>query len=91
MYDLERSEVFVLRSVKLDEREVIGIYDMVVSEKEPVVKYIRYTDKAVGRVVRLPDKDKPMKYVHENAPDVEMDEMESVQCETGIDIPQLPP
>lgn len=90
MYDLEMSEVLVLRSVNLDKREVIGIYDMVVPEKEPVVKYIRDTDKAEGPVVWLPDKDNPMKYVDENAPDVPMEDMESVPCETGIDITQLP-
>uniref|UniRef100_A0AAV1TNS9 Retroviral polymerase SH3-like domain-containing protein n=1 Tax=Peronospora matthiolae TaxID=2874970 RepID=A0AAV1TNS9_9STRA len=41
VFNLERSKVVISRSVKLDEREVEGIYDTVVPDKIPVVKYIR--------------------------------------------------
>uniref|UniRef100_A0AAV1UBQ4 Polyprotein n=1 Tax=Peronospora matthiolae TaxID=2874970 RepID=A0AAV1UBQ4_9STRA len=89
VFNLERSKVVISRSVKLDEREVEGIYDTVVPDKVPVVKYIRDTDEAVIPVVRPYDGDETMEDVEESAPDVEMDEIESAPFETGIIIPQV--
>lgn len=40
-------------------------------------------------VVCSSDRDETMEDVEESAPDIEMDEMESAPCETGITIPQI--
>uniref|UniRef100_A0AAV1TCE5 Retroviral polymerase SH3-like domain-containing protein n=1 Tax=Peronospora matthiolae TaxID=2874970 RepID=A0AAV1TCE5_9STRA len=89
VFNLERSKVVISRSVKLDEREVEGMYDTVIPEKVPVVKYVRDAYEAVIPVVRPLDGDETMEYVEESAPDVDMDEMELAPFETGIIIPQV--
>lgn len=88
VYDLEISKFVISRFVKLDEREVNGVYDMVVPEKELIFRYIRGSDEAVGSVGCPPDKDEPLENVDENsAPDIEIG---SIPYKTGIGIPQLP-
>ena len=89
VFNLERSKVVISRSVKLDEREVEGIYDTMVPEKEPVAEYTRDTDEAVIPVGRPCDGDETMEDVKESAPGVEMDETESAPRETGIIIPPV--
>lgn len=89
VFDLERSKVVISRSIRLDEREVEGIYDTMVSEKEPIVKHIWDTDEAVIPMVRQSDRDETMEDVEESASDIEMDEMESTPCDTGITIPHI--
>ena len=63
VFDLERSKVVIACYLRLDEREARGIYDTMVSEKEPVVWHIWDTDEAMIPMVRQSDRDETMEDV----------------------------
>lgn len=90
VYDLEASKVKVSRSVKLDEREVGGIYDTLTPASETVVHVTRDDNEPVvlTEVERSPVQDEPMEEAEEFIQDVDMDEVEP---EINGTLPQLPP
>ncbi|KAE9007452.1 hypothetical protein PR001_g16969 [Phytophthora rubi] len=81
VYDLDAAKVKVSRSVKLDEREVGGIYDTHSSQHGTVIHMTKDGDEAIVPIdeERRPIEDEPMEAVEEPAQDVEMDEVEPEQ------------
>uniref|UniRef100_A0AAV1TLZ0 Polyprotein n=1 Tax=Peronospora matthiolae TaxID=2874970 RepID=A0AAV1TLZ0_9STRA len=81
VYDLDASKVKVSRSVKLDEREVDGIYDTLPAQIETVIHVSTDADDEVtlAPVELQPVEAKPMEGVENDAPDVEMESMQPIQ------------
>nr|CAI72292.1 putative polyprotein [Phytophthora infestans] len=89
VYDMDASKVKVTRSVKLDEREVGGIYDTQSPASGTVIHVTRNDDTIVpiSGVERTPAQDEPMEEAEEPAQDIEMDDLE---LERNAEIQQLP-
>uniref|UniRef100_A0AAV1VDZ4 Polyprotein n=1 Tax=Peronospora matthiolae TaxID=2874970 RepID=A0AAV1VDZ4_9STRA len=81
VYDLDASKVKVSRSVKLDEREVDGIYDTLPAQIETVIHVSTDADDEVtlAPVELQPVEAEPMEGVENDAPDVEMESMQPIQ------------
>ncbi|OWY94925.1 Integrase, catalytic core protein, partial [Phytophthora megakarya] len=92
VYDLEASKVKVSRSVKLDERELGGIYDSSSPQLQgTVVHVIKDGDEATVPEMERPPTvdDEPMETAEEPVVDVEMDNVES---DTNVEeVLRLPP
>lgn len=78
VFDLENAKIKETRSVRLDEREVGGIYDMQEVKPERVIQVMKDGDevKVQHQVDRQPVLDDPMEAVEEPVADVEMDDMD---------------
>uniref|UniRef100_A0AAV1U8P3 Retroviral polymerase SH3-like domain-containing protein n=1 Tax=Peronospora matthiolae TaxID=2874970 RepID=A0AAV1U8P3_9STRA len=81
VYDLDASKVKVSRSVKLDEREVDGIYDTLPAQIKTVIHVSTDADDKVtlAPVEIQPVEAEPMEGVENDAPDVEMESMLPIQ------------
>uniref|UniRef100_A0AAV1UTC1 Reverse transcriptase Ty1/copia-type domain-containing protein n=1 Tax=Peronospora matthiolae TaxID=2874970 RepID=A0AAV1UTC1_9STRA len=81
VYDLDASKIKVCRSVKLDEREVGGIYDTLPAQIETVIHVSTDADDEVtlAPVELQPVEAEPMEGVENDAPDVEMESMQPIQ------------
>ena len=91
VYDLDASKVKVSRSVKLDEREVGGIYESPSSLPHMTVIYATKDadDRTVPtRMEQVPISDEPMEGIEESVPDGEMNEVEEEQ--SIVTLPPLP-
>ncbi|GMF16735.1 unnamed protein product [Phytophthora lilii] len=90
VFDLECSKVKVARSVRLDEREVNGIYDTNTPERGTVIHVTKDSDAGTISVhkSRQPVEDEPMEAVEEPGIDVDMEE--AVPEQEGS-FPELPP
>uniref|UniRef100_A0AAV1UAY2 Retroviral polymerase SH3-like domain-containing protein n=1 Tax=Peronospora matthiolae TaxID=2874970 RepID=A0AAV1UAY2_9STRA len=75
VYDLDASKIKVCRSVKLDEREVGGIYVTLPAQIETVIHVSTDADDEVtlAPLERQPVEAKPMEGVANDAPDIEME------------------
>ena len=89
MYDLEAGKIKVSRSVKLDEREVDGIYDTQVIEPNTVIQVTKDVDENNIQQSKTdqPILDEPMEAVEDNVADIEMD---NVNDTPSIAVRQLP-
>ena len=95
VFDLENAKVKVTRSMKLDEREVGGIYDTQVLNPEAVVHVTKDSDEIqiYHQEDRQPDLDEPMEDVEDPIADVEMDDvgMDDVDSTSSVSEQQLIP
>ena len=89
VYDLEAGKIKVSRSVKLDEREVDGIYDTQVIEPNTVIQVTKDVDENNIQQSKTdqPILDEPMEAVEDNVADIEMD---NVADTPSIAVRQLP-
>lgn len=94
LFDLDDAKVKMSRSVKLDKREVGGIYDTQSSQLGTVIQMTTERDDGV---VPIPEEFQPienetMEPAEETVPDVDMDEVEPEQEATQLQLQlQLPP
>ncbi|KAE8995982.1 hypothetical protein PR002_g19461 [Phytophthora rubi] len=81
VFDLDASKVKVTRSVKLDEREVDGIYETLPARNGTVIHISEDAHDAVtpAPVERQPAVEEPMEGVENDAPDVSMESVEPEQ------------
>ncbi|KAE9332807.1 hypothetical protein PR003_g14330, partial [Phytophthora rubi] len=81
VFDLDASKVKVTRSVKLDEREVDGIYETLPARNGTVIHVSEDAHDAVtpAPVERQPAVEEPMEGVENDAPDVSMESVEPEQ------------
>ena len=95
VFDLDNAKVKVTRLMKLDEREVSGIYDTQVLNPEAVVHVTKDSDEIQiqHHEDRQPDLDEPMEYVEDPVADVEMYdvEMDDVDSTSSVSAQQLMP
>ncbi|CEG45073.1 polyprotein [Plasmopara halstedii] len=86
VFDLENAKIKVTRSVKLDEREVGGIYDTQEVKPERIIQEMKDGDeiKVQHQVDRQPVLDDPIEAVEEPVADVKMeDDEESTEGSEG--------
>ncbi|CEG48329.1 FOG: Transposon-encoded proteins with TYA, reverse transcriptase, integrase domains in various combinations [Plasmopara halstedii] len=90
VFDLGNAKIKVTRSVKLDEREVEGIYDTKALKPETIVQIPKDNDEVTiqHQVDRQPMMDNSMKTVKEPVIDVEMGEIERTP---SVNVHQLMP
>ena len=80
MFDLDHSNSKVARSVRLDEREVDGIYSMDLPKQVTITHITKVGDDAVKiHELQQPATDEPMEGIESQAPDVEMNDPEPDQ------------
>ncbi|CEG35359.1 TRANSPOSON TY4-H GAG POLYPROTEIN-RELATED [Plasmopara halstedii] len=94
VYDLEKDEVSVSRSTKLNEREVGGIYEMHPPKQKELIRVIETNDESVvfGPTKYQQDQDESMECEEEEEiPNASLDEEEPDKSESRVEVLQLPP
>ena len=78
IFDSENAKFKMTRSVKLDEREMDGIYDTQAMKPGAVIYMVKGNDevKVQHHVDRQPVLDEPMEAVEDPVTDIEMDDVE---------------
>uniref|UniRef100_A0AAV1UDP2 Retroviral polymerase SH3-like domain-containing protein n=1 Tax=Peronospora matthiolae TaxID=2874970 RepID=A0AAV1UDP2_9STRA len=90
LYDLDNLKVKTSRSVKLDEREVVGIYDTRSPQLETIVRVTtEHDDENLSPVEIEQLTDEPMEVDEDPGMDVEMDKVDKMEHEQMVNYPRL--